>query len=255
MGKIIALGGGEIGRPCDNNKGFYPAETTSIDKEIIAQTDKKNPKLLFIPTASSDSESYFEVVKKHFSKLGCKIDVLYLIKNKFSKKQIKEKILSANIIYVGGGDTLKMMALWRKLKIDKILKKAHKNNIVLAGLSAGSICWFKYGNSDSRKSTSKNKQLIKVSGLKLINALHCPHYDVEKNRQKDLKRMMKSTPKIVAIAIDNCCAIEIINNKYRIIKSKPNAKAYKTYWKKGIYHKEEILLKKEFNNLDTLLKK
>jgi len=64
--KIVAIGGGEIGRP-----GF-PVETTKIDKEIIALTGKKNPRLLFIPTASSDSESYYEVVKKHFGKrLGC----------------------------------------------------------------------------------------------------------------------------------------------------------------------------------------
>ena len=74
MKKIIAIGGGEIGRP------GYPIETTKIDKEIIKLTGKKNPKLLFIPTASSDSTSYFDTVKKYFGKtLKCEIDVLYLI--------------------------------------------------------------------------------------------------------------------------------------------------------------------------------
>ena len=73
MKKIVAIGGGKIGQP------GYPVETTKIDKEIIRLTGKKNPRLLFIPTASSDSESYFKVVKKHFGKrLGCKTDVLYL---------------------------------------------------------------------------------------------------------------------------------------------------------------------------------
>ncbi|MCK5061315.1 Type 1 glutamine amidotransferase-like domain-containing protein [Candidatus Parcubacteria bacterium] len=254
MGKIIALGGGEIGKLHENG-GFYPVETTPIDKEIIIQTGKKNPKLLFIPTASSDFKGYFEVVKKHFSKLGCKIDVLYLIKEKLSKKQIEDKILSTDIIYVGGGNTLKMMTLWRKLGVDKILKKAHKRGIVLSGLSAGSICWFKCGNSDSRKFTSGSNQLIKVTDLGLIEALHCPHYDTEAHRQKDLKRMMKTTSKIVSIAIENCCAIEIIDNNYRILKSKPDAKAYKIYWKQGKYFKEEIPSKKEFENLNDLLKK
>ncbi|PJA47219.1 hypothetical protein CO172_02570 [Candidatus Uhrbacteria bacterium CG_4_9_14_3_um_filter_36_7] len=61
MGKIIALGGGEIGRPHENGR-FYPVETNSIDKEIIKQTGKSKPKLLFIPTASNDSEGYFQVV-------------------------------------------------------------------------------------------------------------------------------------------------------------------------------------------------
>jgi dipeptidase E len=101
MGKIIAICGGEIGRPGTK------VETNAIDKEIIKLSGKKNPLLLFIPTASSDSESYYEVVKKHFGKkLGCRTDVLYLIKDKNTKTEIRNKILSADIIYVGGGDTL-----------------------------------------------------------------------------------------------------------------------------------------------------
>jgi dipeptidase E len=95
--KIVAIGGGEIGRP------GYRMETISIDKEIIKLSGKKNPKLLFIPTASSDSESYYEVIKKYFGKkLGCKNDVLYLLKNKISKEEIREKIFGTDIVYVGG---------------------------------------------------------------------------------------------------------------------------------------------------------
>ena len=76
MGKIIAIGGGEIGRPGTK------IETTTIDKEILKLSGRKNPSLLFIPTASNDSESYYNVVKKHFNdNLKCKTDVLYLIKN------------------------------------------------------------------------------------------------------------------------------------------------------------------------------
>ena len=254
MGKIIASGGGEIGRPHEKG-GFYPIETLRIDKEIIKQSNKKNPKLLFIPTASDDNKGYFNVVKNYFSKWGCNVDVLYLIREKPTKKKIENKILSADIIYVGGGNTLKMMTLWRKLGVDKILKKAHEKGIVLSGVSAGSICWFKCGNSDSRKFPTGSNELIKVTGLGLINALHCPHYDVEKHRQKDLKKMMKKIPKIVSIALENCSAIEIINDQYRIIKSKINAKAYKIYWKKGKYFKEEIPFKKEFENINNLLNK
>ena len=69
--------------------------------------------------------------------------------------------------------------------------------------------------------------------------LFCPHYDVEKDRKPDLKRLMKKTSG-VAIAVDNCCAIEIIDNKYRIISSKKTANAYKVYWKKGKYYEEVI---------------
>ena len=73
----------------------------------------------------------------------------------------------------------------------------------------------------------------------LINALHCPHYDFEKDRKTDLKKMMKKTSG-VAIALDNCCAVEIIDNKYRIISSKPSANAYKVYWKGDKYYEEII---------------
>lgn len=254
MKKIIAIGGGEIGRPHENG-GFYPTETTEIDKEIIKQTGKKNPKLLFIGTASNDSDSYLAVVDKYFSELGCKFDSLCLVSGKISNQKIEEKIISSDIIYVGGGNTLKMMTIWRRQKVDKILKKAYEKGIILAGVSAGSICWFDYGNSDSRKFTCGSNKLIKVRGLGLINALNCPHYDVEKHRQVDLKRMMKNTFKIVAIALENCTALEVIDNKYRLIKSKEKAKAYKIYWKNNKYHKEEIICKSTFSDLDELLKK
>jgi dipeptidase E len=246
--KIIAIGGGHIGKP------GHPVETTQIDKEIIRLTGKKNPKLLFIPTASSDSESYYEIVKKHFGKrLGCKIDVLCLIKNKPDIKEIKTKILTADIIYVGGGNVIKMMKIWRKLGVDKLLKQAYEKGIVLSGLSAGSICWFKYGNSDSRKFNNPEAGYIKVSGLDLINTLHCPHYDTEKGRRPSLKKMMQKTSG-VAIAIDNCCAIEIIDDKFRIIDSRSSANAYKVYWKGNTYHEEIIKKEKEFKLLKDLLK-
>ena len=250
MGKIVAIGGGEIGRPGTK------IETLEIDTEIIKLTNKKNPKLLFIPTASNDSTGYYDVVKNYFGKkLGCDVSVLYLINETHTKKNIENKILSSDIIYVGGGNTLKMMTLWRKYEVDKILKKAYDNGIVMTGISAGSICWFNFGNSDSRKFTSDSSKLIKVTGLGFIDALHCPHYDVEKDRQEDLKQMMQKNSKIVSIALENCSALEIVDKTYRIITSNPTAKAYKIYWERGVYHKEEILQTTKFQNLELLLLK
>ncbi|MDP2656647.1 MAG: Type 1 glutamine amidotransferase-like domain-containing protein [bacterium] len=249
MKKIIAIGGGDIGRP------GYPIETTKIDKEIIKLTGKKNPVLLFIPTASGDSESYFETVKNYFGKkLGCRTEVLYLLKGALTQQEIKNKILSADIIYVGGGDTLKMMQAWKKYGVVVLLRQAYDKGIVLSGLSAGAICWFKYGNSDSRKMKNPNAPLIKVSGLNLVSALLCPHYDFEKDRKSDLKKMMKKTEGI-AVAIDNCCAIEIIDETYRIISSKKMANAYKVFWAKGTFHHILIAKEKKFLPLSDLLRK
>lgn len=249
MIKIVAIGGGEIGRP------GYPVETTKIDKEIIKLSGKKNPKVLFIPTASSDSEDYYKTVKKHFGlRLGCEVSVLYLIKNKLSYQTISRIILDSDIVYVGGGNTLKMMTIWKKLGIDKIFLQASKKGVVFAGLSAGSICWFKYGNSDSRKLKNKTAGLIRVSGLNMIDALNCPHYDVEPDRKPDLKRMMRRT-KGVALAFDNCCALEVVGDQYKVISAKTNANAYKIYWWDGRYVEELIKKEKYFKPLKTLLSK
>ena len=249
MGKIVAIGGGEIGRP------GYPLETAEIDQEIVRLTKKSHPRLLFIPTASSDSESYYAAVKKHFGdELGCKTDVLYLIKDKPTTAEIEDKILNADVVYVGGGNTQKMMRIWEQTETDVVLKQTYEKGTVLSGLSAGAICWFRWGNSDSRKFNNPASGLIKVSGLNWINALYCPHYNAEKDRRPELKKMMMKTPG-VALAFDNCCAIEIIDGTYRILSSKPSADAYKVFWRAGKYHENLIPREKVFKPLKELLTK
>jgi dipeptidase E len=117
---------------------------------MIRLSNEKNPKLLFIPTASSDSEKYWKHVQEYFGTyLKCKTDVLFLIEERLSNEQIPGKILSADIIYFGGGNTLLMMRLWRRLGVDKLLMSAYEYGTVLSGISAGSICWLDSGHSDS----------------------------------------------------------------------------------------------------------
>lgn len=247
--KVVAIGGGCIKK----------YETLAIDKEIIELSGKKNPKLLFIPTASSDNETYTTTIKKYFADLGCIVDALYLIKEKSQLQvavtsDITHKIMSADIIYVGGGNTLKMMRLWRKFGIDKLLEQARKQGTVLCGVSAGSICWFNYGNSDSRKFKNPNADYIKVTGLGFIQAFHCPHYDTESGRKASLEKMMKKFPG-TAIAIDDCAALEVIGDRYRIISASDNANAYKVYWKQNQFYQEKIEKTKEYKDLNGLLKK
>src|SRR3989344_8149361 len=99
--KIVAIGGGEIGRPGTN------IETEEIDREIIRLSGKKHPKVLFLPTASGDNSGYCEVVQNYYGKkLGCKVGVLCLIKEKPLREEIRKNILGSDIVYVGGGNTL-----------------------------------------------------------------------------------------------------------------------------------------------------
>lgn len=242
--KIIAIGGGDIRKN----------ETLKIDQEIIRISAKTQPKILFIPSASLDSTTYITAIQDYFAKLGCVIDTLCLISQSPSFEEIKTKISEADIIYVGGGNTLRMMNLWRKLNVDQLLQQAMTNGKVLCGISAGSICWFDAGNSDSRKFKNPEADYIKVTGLGFINALHCPHYDSESARKQSLKKMLKKYAG-VAIALEDCVALQIVNNSYRILKNKPDAKAYKIYWQNQVFHEEPINALEDFLPLADLLKK
>lgn len=219
--KIVAIGGGEI------TKG----ETLTIDKEIISLSKKQHPKVLFIPTASSDDETYCKDFSEYYGeKLGCKVSFLYLCSGNLSKKEIQQKILGTDIIYVGGGNTLKMMKLWRRLGVDKLLKKAWGDGVVLCGISAGAICWFESGHSDSMSFYNPKKwNYINVRGLGLLKGTMCPHYNSGTNgapRERKFREMIKKTGG-TGIAIDEGCAIEFTDKSYKIISHKPDFGAYK----------------------------
>jgi dipeptidase E len=232
--KIVAIGGGEISKH----------ETLKIDKRIIKLTGKKRPKVLFIPTASSDDESYCQKVFKYYGKeLGCKVSVLCLCSDIVSKKEIRNRILGADIIYVGGGNTLKMMKIWRKLGVDKLLKKAWENGIVLCGISAGAICWFESGHSDSMSFYNPKKwKYINVRGLGFLKGTMCPHYNDGTNgvpREKKFKEMIKKNGGM-GIAIDEGCAIEFTDNSYKIISNKAGSGAYRVFRKTGKVVSEQM---------------
>jgi dipeptidase E len=245
---IVAIGGGNI-----RTRG-----TAAIDREIIRLSNKKKPKLLFVPTATSDSEIYWEHVQKYFGEfLKCKTDVLFLIREHPSKEQIRRKILTADIVYVGGGNTLMMMRLWRRLGVDKLLRQAYEKGIVLSGISAGSICWFNSGHSDSMSFYNpRNWKYINVKGLGLISGIHCPHYNGMTRgvpRRKDFREMIRKTGGM-GIAIENNCAIEFIDGRfYRVIRSKGNSRAYRVYKSGGEVVAEQMRRQKKLAPMESLI--
>jgi len=254
MRKIVAVSGG------GKRKSGFSIDAGKIDEEIAKLSGKKNPKFLFVPTASSDSESYAEDFKVRFGKdLGFRVEILSLIKEKISKKEIEEKILNTDIVYVGGGNTLKMMKIWRKLGVDKTLAKAYGNGIVLAGASAGAICWFDSGHSNSLAYYDPEKwKFINVRGLGLAKGIFCPHYDGETHgvaRKKHFQEMIKKIGGF-GIAVDDGCAIEIIDGKYfKVITSKPGAGAYRVYKKQGSVVSEKIEQSKDLLPIGELYKR
>ncbi|TSC60112.1 MAG: peptidase S51 dipeptidase E [Candidatus Peregrinibacteria bacterium Greene0416_62] len=231
---IIAIGGGHLRK----------ASTLPIDREIVRLSGKKHPKLLFIPTASLDSIRYQNFAHRYFGKrLGCKVDVLLLLKNPPTPTEIKRKVLGADIIYVGGGNTLMMMKLWRRLGVDRLLKQAWSRGTVLCGISAGSICWFASGHSDSLSFYNpKRWKYINVRGLGFLKGIHCPHFDSHTlgvPRKKHFERMIGKIGGM-GIAIENYCAIAFIGGHYRVIPAKKNAGVYRVFKRRGKVVTERI---------------
>jgi len=148
-------------------------------------------------------------------------------------------VLSSDIIYVGGGDTIKMLEIWGNHSVDSYLKEAYEKGVVLSGLSAGSICWFKYGHSDSDSFRNSHGwwDYVRAEGLGLIDAIHCPHYNEEGRDGFD--EMMK-TQSVEGVALENNCALVVKNDNFSIIRSDKEAKAYRFINKNGIVSKKII---------------
>ncbi|MBQ6497368.1 MAG: Type 1 glutamine amidotransferase-like domain-containing protein [Bacilli bacterium] len=254
--KIVAIGGGENGREIENNQ-FLPYETKSIDEEIVSLTNKKKPNYLFI-VHSQDSleiqDSYFQTMKKIYGdifKCNCKD----LKSNELDNSEmVKEKIDWADIIYEGGGDTDLMISLWKKTGFDKVLYNAWKDGKVISGISAGAVCWFNACNSDSETSTEEFGVVNCLNWFDLFITPHCN----EEGRYESTKEQIKENGK-VALMLSNKAALEIIDDKYRIIFSdydigeKPFA--IKAYWDNGVYKEKSFTSTDEFLPIEELLSK
>ena len=224
--KAIICIGGLIGIKNKDNVSL-PYKPNKIDYEIFSLSHKKNPKVLFIGTASKERKDYYENFKNAYESLGGIVTNLEILNNNLSNHEIKEEILSSDIIYVGCGRTQFMLDIWQKKGIDKILLEAYKRGIVLAGMSAGSYCWFKY-----------NYELIK--GLGLIPMINCVHYDEKSDEKKE--QFFKNIKKyqLDGLAIDNDVAVAFIDGQCKVIKHNEKLNAYRITFKDGDFLQDTL---------------
>jgi dipeptidase E len=213
---VIAIGGGSLKK----------LETLIIDRYIVKLAGKRAPRALFIPTASGDDPEYCDTFDRVYGGLlGCRTERLLLYRRPEERKDADRKIASADIIYVGGGNTLRMMRMWRKLGIDRLLVRAGRKGTVLAGLSAGAICWHTWGHSDSRAySGKKDWAYIKVKALDLVPGLYCPHLDGEKRHASF--RAMVAKENMIGIACDNFAAIHYRGSETLCVTCRKKAKVH-----------------------------
>ena len=212
--KLMLIGGG------DNGHGTTAYETKEIDEEIVKMTNKNNPTFLFIGLASSFSDSYYDIMKEIYKNLGCK--TTYLKKKNIINNPdiVKNKITEADIIYMSGGDTKKLVDTLKEYKIDELIKEAQNRGCVIAGISAGAIAIADSGLSDYQILNNISNKYAFTEGLKLININICPHAN-KKERIDDLKELLKENNKDV-ICLENGTALKIENNTIEIIYSLNN---------------------------------
>ena len=258
--KIVAIGGGENGRMGSDGIRF-PYELENQDREIIRLTGKKHPNFLLIAHSQplERQESYFQVMVDIYGKMyGCPCKNLK--SDKLTDKEYVESLIEwADIIFEGGGNTLDMIKLWIDTGFDKILRQAWEDGKVMCGVSAGANCWFKECSSDSLKiKYGSDQPLIGMECLGFVPGLFVPHCDAP-GRLESVKELLKTSTQI-GLSMSNCTALEIVDDKYRLITSDASyhgIKAYglKSYWENGKYLQERIDDSLEFKSLEELLER
>ena len=200
---LIAIGGGEI-----RNK-----TTLKID-EYIADLAKrhageKRANALFFGTASHDSMPYFNSFRKTYTSVfDIKAEVGLLVYGEMDMQKIADKIAAADCIYVGGGDTVFMLDLWKKKGVDKLLIDAYDQGKILCGLSAGAICWFSDMYTDFEIMRGNSAEYSLHKGLGLIEGLITPHFN---EREKDFTETFIKSEFESAFAVENDAAIVFKN--------------------------------------------
>ena len=171
MKRIIAIGGGEL----------REKTTIKID-EYIAMLAKERAggnraNALFIPTASHDYMPYYNTFHKVYTGVfDIKTDVALTVFKEPDMEKMKAKFQKADVIYVGGGDTVFMMEQWKKTGLLPLIEDAYERGVILAGLSAGAICWFSDIYTDSETMNAYGVKYSMTQGLNWIKAIISPHY-------------------------------------------------------------------------------
>ncbi|UOQ95695.1 peptidase E [Halobacillus shinanisalinarum] len=214
MRQIIAMGGG----------GFsMEPENPLLDQYVLQQAKAEVPKICFVPTASGDAEGYIQRFYNFFDKKRCMPTHLSLFQP--LTRDLHGYLLDQDIIYVGGGSTKNMLALWKEWDVDLILKEAWERGIVLAGVSAGAICWFEQGLTDSY-----GDKVEPIPCLGFIKGSCTPHYDGEENRRPAYKNYIHDQNMLSGYALDDGAALHYVGKEvHDVISSRPQAKAYHVY--------------------------
>ena len=164
---IFAMGGG----------GFTmePANPL-LDDFVLSLADAREPRILFLPTASGDTNSQINAFKERFTGRNCVAEHLALFRLRETRRPLRELVAEQDILYVGGGSMRNLLAIWRAHELDTLLVQAWERGTVLAGLSAGAMCWFQWGITRSSGAPEA------LEGLGLLDGSLTVHADGDPER-------------------------------------------------------------------------
>ena len=212
--QIIAMGGGGFSMEPDN---------PLLDQYVIKQARRPNPSVCFFPHATDDAVRYVFNFYKAFTRLDARPTYLSLFTPPTA--DLESFIMDQDVIYVGGGNTKSMLALWREWGLDEMLKKAYQNGTILTGLSAGANCWFQECSTDSIPG-----RLTVLACLGIVEGSFCPHYDGEVNRRPTMHQMVREGKIKPGYASDDGAAVHFIDDQpSHAVSSRPFAKAYRVF--------------------------
>jgi len=222
-GQIIALGGGGFSDlPAEASAQAGEPNHLLLDEYILLQTNKAKPKILFLPTAGGDHPDYTTKFYRAYRKLNCKPSHIELSRKAASYKKLEQQVMSSDAVFVGGGSPGFLMQIWRKCGLDKIIKRAWAEGIVLSGMSAGAICWYEDG---FRNTTPDLWRRIKCLGF--LEGSFCPHYDKRGELRKAYRKMISTGEIVNGYGVQDSVALHYIGTELKyIVSAVHGARAY-----------------------------
>ena len=210
MSEILAIGGGAFSAEPRN---------LALDKYILDQTGKARPKVLLVPTARGDDAEYVSKFYEAYAALDATPAHLPFFHR---TPDLRELVLAQDVVFVGGGNTMSMLAVWREWGLPGILKEASASGIFLAGVSAGAICWFEQGVTDSWAD-----RLRPLECMGWLSGSCCPHYDREVERRPAYHSLLLQGQLKPGYAIEDGVAAHFTNGKLtRIVSKIDGCRAY-----------------------------
>ncbi|HEY5987555.1 MAG TPA: peptidase E, partial [Streptosporangiaceae bacterium] len=201
-----------------------PAEEFRPYLEYLAGlAGRRQPRFCVLTTAEGDDPAMVARVRARFESMGADFSHLAL----FPMPNVTDPedfLLSRDVIFVGGGSVANMLAVWRVHGLDRVMRKAWLNGVVLSGVSAGAICWFEGGTTDSF-----GLDLRPFSdGLALLAGSYCPHYDSESLRRPLFTRLVADGTLPGGIACDDCAGAHFVDDSLEaLVSARPGALGYR----------------------------